>query len=286
MFFHIGSSRLTNFPNFVKHNNLYINFDSGWHRATDANNNILLYKGYMDDFSLSEKLSEIGSEVTPSFNGNFCVFQLTDGGVSIKTNISRGFPLWHGDNGVTNLTPNSTQIWADSIVSVNDDLSITERKYDVIGPCDSSPLSFNSVVELVDDILSKKILSLANNTSHPLKIFLSGGVDTMSLYSYVKKFDIPHEFVTYLHTDLDYFYLKNHTTIKKFWCYNQIHHWNAPCTLISGAYGDEFTARGPSTINLIAKYYGSSIPLLMEEFPNALHSSFFKRYNYWILSSG
>jgi hypothetical protein len=45
------------------------------------------------------------------------------------------------------------------------------------------------------------------------------------------------------------FYLANSSDIKKYWGYRQIHHWQMPCVLASGAPGDEFMLRSPTTAN-------------------------------------
>jgi glutamine synthetase adenylyltransferase len=94
----------------------------------------------------------------------------------------------------------------------------------------------------------------------------------------VLKLNIPHVLVNYLHTDLDYFYLKNHHTLSNFWGYKQIHYWSSPCVLLSGTPGDEFTVRSPTTANMMLKHHSESIDDLLDSFKESLHYRYFLRY--------
>jgi hypothetical protein len=72
----------------------------------------------------------------------------------------------------------------------------------------------------------------------------------------------------------------NFGTIKhNFWGYSQIHHWNDPCILTSGAPGDEFMMRSPTTADLLLKFYKKQMTteLETEQWKSCLHYEYFHR---------
>ena len=283
MFFHIGPSELTNFPVHYRHGKLHINLDSGWHHDVDHHGNLLIYKGYLDDYEISTKLAEIAAQEEPIFRGNFCLFKLFDQGISVKTDCTRSFPIWYdAASGINNLVSGNYTVWADSYVTLLDDFELVESKVDIIGCVPCVEQSLDIVLDQVDQLLLQKIKKFFDNNKLPVNVFLSGGMDTMLLYSYIKRLDIPHTLIDFNHIDHDYFYLNNHDSIGRFWGYNQIHHWRTPCVLVSGAPGDEFTARSPTTANMLLKYHGLSIPALLQRdsAAEALHYTYFNNSKY------
>jgi hypothetical protein len=278
MFFHIGSKMLENFPVVHHHGNLYINIDDGWTATRDQYNNLLLYKGYLDEYPIQDKLLDIAAQEEPRFLGNFCLIKCFDQGVSIKTDRLRSFPMWYDAKlGITNLQELDWNIWTDSFAMLTHDLQLVESKFDLLGTVESSTLSFDQVVDVIDAILTNKVKQFAKNNTLPLRSFLSGGIDTGLLYSYLVKHQIDNTLIDYSHIDFDYFYLKNHQTLSKFWGYNQIHHWKEPCVLLTGAPGDEFTVRSPTTANMMLRYHGTSITQLLTDskYQDCLHRSYF-----------
>lgn len=285
MFFQIGKLA-DNFPCQFKHKNLFIGTDSGWTETRDQHNNLILYKGYLDDGDLDSSLEKICNQEDPLYHGNFCVIKCFDKGVTVKADKLRSFPIWYDkDQGITNLQTFDRTCWTDSYVMLDFDFNLIESKFQIIDNISNQTLSLNEVVKQVDTRLSNKIQNFFNNNKLPVKVFLSGGIDTMFLYSYIKKFNIDHELVKCSHIDYDYFYLKNHYNLSKFWGYNQIHHWKEHCVLASGAPGDEFTVRSPTTANLILRYYNTSITELLNNnlYKDSLHYTYYNKEKYKLI---
>lgn len=280
MFFNISKQVLSNFPYHYKHNSLVVNLDAGWHQAYDQFNNKIFYKGYLDNHSIHNCILDIAEQEEPKFIGNFCLIKCFDKGIAIKTDKYRSFPLWFdADHGLTNLEKCGDAVYTDSFVMISNLLQKVESKFDVIGTVEETALSFQQVVNRIDNILSEKIENfLENNKDLPLHIFLSGGVDTMCLYSYVRKLNLPHKLIRCLHADLDFFFLKNHQTIHNFWGFRQVHYWDSPCVLLSGAPGDEFTLRSPTTANMMLRYHNTGIDELLKAQENSLHYQYFSKY--------
>ena len=85
---------------------------------------------------------------------------------------------------------------------------------------------------------------------------MSGGIDTLTLFSYVKKFTDNYELCNYEHIDFTKFYCNKKHIIDQYWGYKQIHLWKEPSILLTGANGDENLLRSPATITLLLMHYG------------------------------
>jgi hypothetical protein len=258
--------------------------DQGWTHTTLGTVEIL-YKGYADTNSLDQLLEQILCQTEPAITGNFCALVAVDNNIEIQTDQYRSFPIYIG-NGINNLISTDRIAWTDSLVTVHPDLTITETKFDVIGNIDTTPLSVDTVLNNITKILDQKTKSFLKYNHLPVRVFLSGGVDSMLVYSFLKKHFDDYEFVKCSHVDYDYFWLKNSGDIRKHWGYNQIHHWQDPCVLTSGTPGDEFMLRSPTTSDLWLKAHGIQITDLLKD-PNwssCFHAEYFNRKsNYAIL---
>jgi hypothetical protein len=288
MFFHISKTKQDNFPYNHKTNNFIVSLDEGWNHTTDEHHNNIWFKGYLDDAILADHVIHISQEEEPKHSGNFCIIKVFDTGLIVRTDRLRSFPLWyHSEIGLTNLQNIGETYWTDSYIMLNNDLSIIHSKYDVVGTIDDSLLTLDQVIEEVDNILDRKIKLFLDQQSLPIRIFLSGGIDTALIFSYVEKHTNNYKLITGCYTEFDYFYLKNHGKLKNLWGYTQIHHWSESCILASGAPGDEFTARNPLTANLLLKSHNLSIPVLLSnpKYKNCLHYSYYNQQKYFDLWS-
>lgn len=279
MFFNIGLKSLENFPVHYQHENLIINLDSGWTIAEDKHKNKIFYKGYLDNGNLANHVIDISEQEEPLYTGNFCLLKCFNQGITIKTDRYRSFPIWYDSTlGFNNLVKYKETIWTDSFVTLKFNLEKVESKFDIIGQIDTSSLSKTEVIDAVDKILTVKITEFSKKINQPIKVFLSGGIDTTTLFSYIKKLKIPYELVDCYHTDLDYFYLKNHSTLQNFWGFRQFHYWKNSSILLSGAPGDEFTIRSPTTANMMLIAHGLSIEKLLPYHTKDLHYDYFSKY--------
>lgn len=285
MFFSISKTKLENFPCAHYIGDFVINTDNGWQQV-DTDNISIVYKGYIDHCDINKHIVDIVNHTQPIYTGNFCAFVLIDGQIQIKSDLYRGFPIYIGDDSITNLVSKNYTAWADSLITVHSDLTTTETKFDLIGDIDTSPMSVDHVVDEITKILDYKTKSFLAHNTLPIRVFLSGGVDSMLVYSFLKKHTDNYELVKCSHIDYDYFWLKNSGDISKFWGYNQIHHWQDPCVLTSGAPGDEFMLRSPTTSDLWLKAHGMQITDLLSDpkWESCFHANYFnKPANYSIL---
>jgi hypothetical protein len=273
MFFHISDQSQENYPCHWHMGSFCVSTDPGW-QLQQIGTAQVLYKGYADTAPVEDRLLDIVLQTTPHILGNFCALVLVDNTLTIQTDRYRSFPIYINNRSVNNLIPTEHTAWTDSLITVHSDLAVTENKFNVIGHAWLP----TSTVDQIDQWLTDKIKQFSSHNQLPLRVFLSGGVDTLLLYSYIRRLDIPHEMTWNLHTDLDHFYLANSEDIKKHWGYGQIHHWQQPCVLASGAPGDEFMLRSPTTANQYLLKNGTSIPQLLMTNPECLHHAYFTKH--------
>ena len=274
MFFSINSTPLGNFPNHIQLGKLYLNTDNGW-TTVDVNNGVAVYKGYVNDVAIGSAVDDIIQNPEPYLDGNFCLiyFDYSTKLISIKHNLYRSFPLYYGQS-VTNLVAQDNTVWGNGVITVDQDLSVTYTKFDPVGSIDLSLLSESDVVDRIYKRLSNRVQQFLSHNTLPLKVFLSGGVDSMLVFSFIKQFTNNYQLQTAEHCDFDEFWCNNRNYIEEnYWSYTQIHHWRQPCVLSSGAPGDEFLLRSPTTANLFLMGQGTNIPALLSK--PSLHQKYF-----------
>jgi hypothetical protein len=281
MFFSISATQKTNFSNFYQLGKNYLSTDIGWQHKI-INNKTVVYKGYADDDTIDNLLSCIVDQSESKFLGNFCVivYDPVADEIKIKTDKYRSFPIFvDPSHEINNLVKYDYIIWADSLITINSELSVNEVKFDVIGKIDTDPLPLSVAVDKIDKILNLKTQQFVSHNKRPIQVFLSGGVDSLLVYSYLQKYTNDYQLVKCQHIDYDRFWLLNSHLLKQFWGYQQIHHWNHPCVLTSGAPGDEFMLRSPTTVDLLLKANNYSMLELLSQpqWNNCLHYSYYQK---------
>ena len=275
MFFHIDHTFDSDFPDHWTLGMFCVSTDPGWKRALIFGMDIL-YKGYADSAPLDSLLEQIIIQSAPRLTGNFCVIAVCDGSLQIQTDRYRSFPIYIGQQNINNLVPQDRTAWTDSLITVHRDLEVTENKFDAIDKIDTTEIDFHTALDLVHDILLEKTQRFLDQNTLPIRVFLSGGVDTMLVYSYLKAAGAEFELVDYEHLEHDYFWRVNSDKIIKHWGYQQTHHWKNPCVLASGAPGDEFMLRSPTTANIYLLYHNTSVPeILNKSDQEYLHREYF-----------
>lgn len=278
MFFSISQTKKENFPNQHNIGNIVVNTDNGWTLHNDKSYTVL-YKGYVDFGNINEILDDIIACDSPRVTGNFCaiVYYKEFKTVKIKSDLHRSFPIYVTDIEITNLVPSDKIMWTDSLVTISENFNIVEDKFDAIGNIDTTKITVKQAADSIIEIIDAKTENLIKNSVHPIRAFLSGGVDSLLVYSFLQKHTSNIELVKSEHFDYDYFTVNNSRNLKKFWAYNQIHHWTESCILATGAPGDEFMLRSPTTANMYLINQGTNIPELLDKNPNVLHRDYFLR---------
>jgi len=277
MFFSISHHDNLDFSHQWHCHGVTVNTDAGWNQ-TIVGDHIVVHKGYAESGTMLEMLPDILQQQRPELLGNFCVIAIGPDQIQIKTDRYRSFPIWfEQQKEITNLVPLSNTAWANNLVSATSGLAVTLHNFNVIGTLDLDPLTESQVVDQVDEILLARTQNFVKHNTLPIRSFLTGGVDSLLVYSYLKRVGADVEVVDYLHIEYDHFWKCNSHHLKKFWGYGQIHHWDTPTVLASGAPGDEFMLRSPETGNMYLSSHGTSIPKLLKTHPNCLHYEHFNQ---------
>ena len=274
MFFSINTQgNDERFPENHIHGGFYIGLDLGWQHKF-INDVLIFYKGYCDTNSVENILEDFLVDPTPAYTGNFGIIIVRNKSLVVTHDLWRSFPLYYNatNNLLGNLPDNNSEkIFADEYVEINNN-TLTKTKFkwlpDVANP--------TNITKEIADILIEKTIAL--NSQSNIKVFLSGGLNTMLCYGLLKKFInkenfelINHEYMLY-----DYFLSYNFDSIKNnFRFYRQIHHWELPTILVSGSCGDEYFLRGPGTVAIWAAWHDINIIDECEKFPNGYQTSYY-----------
>jgi hypothetical protein len=262
MFFHIGKHFNTDFPCHWQLGEFHVSTDQGW-TITQRLGVKILYKGYADSAALCTLLEDIICQQTPHLLGNFCVIAQVDGCLQIQTDLYRSFPIYISDHEINNLVRADHVAWTDSLITVDRDFDVIEDKFNAIDDIDTTELSLDQALDQVHSILTIKTAKFLSHNQLPLKVFLSGGVDTMLVYSYLVAAGAAFELLDYDHLEHDYFWRNNSHLLTENWGYQQTHHWKTPCMLASGTPGDEFMLRNPVSADFYLRHLGTTLSQLI-----------------------
>jgi len=175
----------------------------------------------------------------------------------------RSFPLWHDTTSVTNLSPLEQPVYADTKLLVGSDMSISKERFAPYSK-EFDKWDDNRVIDTIDSILLSTFENFLTNNDKPIRLYITGGIDTITLWAYLDKFTKNYEICDYNYVKHTLFYKNNKHALKKFWAYNQIHLWDEDCVLVTGGNGDENLLRGPYTLALMLKHYGLTLEDILQ----------------------
>lgn len=280
MFFEISKTTNNLFGSTIPlPNGLVFNSDLGWQTFSIKDTHII-YKGYhTESFNQQTLFEQMIIDPTPRYHGNFCML-LSDGThTTITHNIDRSFPLIRKDNCISNLyIEPGKNIWADCFLKVDGAFTVEKNYFDAFQK-KYQQYSFDEALEKVHHILLNTFENFLKQNKKPIKIFLSGGIDTLTCYTYLDYFTKNYELVDYEYHKFTHFYKQNyHERIRKFWGYTQCHTWgDSPAVLVTGSCGDEYFLRGPITANLILMHHNVNVFELFKDKDNCYHYHYFNR---------
>lgn len=232
-----------------------------------------MIKGYADEVPLAEIPTHPDRR---QLRGNFCLFETQGDSVEIIHGAERTFPMWRSADAVTNLYAEGEQVWADKRLRVNADLGCELTRE--ITWQEATVRDDTDLVDKVHEILISKFRSFLAHNRLPLKLFLTGGIDTTTVWAYLDHLGADYELVDYEYIKHTPFYLANVSSIKAHNFYNQTQLWDEDCVLVSGACGDEMLLRGPKTLSMALARHGIELEGLTRE--NDYHHEYYARYKH------
>jgi len=260
-------------------NGAYFNSDLGWTTHTIANH-IVYFKGYvLERKPIEDIIEELVVDPTPRHKGNFVAIICNATNSTITHNVCRCSPLQYIDKEcVTNLEKNLPGVWADQYVQISSDLTVTRIKGFDPFVASYDTLEYTDALNQIHEILNNSFEIFLSKNTRPLKVFLTGGIDSLTLYTYIKSFTNNFELVKCNYHKFTEFYVKNIFAIRDHWGYINSHSWGEePTALLTGGCGDEYFLRGPATLNAIARYHNFSVLDLMRSNPDCYHFEYYQR---------
>ena len=284
MFFLLAKQEDLSYPNIHKvSDNAFLMLDDGWDRVT-YDDGVCFVKGYIDDKYINQEIENI-VRCNKTYTGNFCVICVSsDSRIKILNDIMRSFPIMYNKKCVTNLPCYGIAYktaWADKNVTMHSDLRVVNS----YGICEEihNKSSYNidydnngtdaDIIDKIDMLLDTKIKKFAAHYDH-IKCFLTGGLDSMLIYSYLKK-HTSVDLIWEQHFEYDYFWCNHHTDIlQSNLTYPQLHHWKKPSVLVSGTSGDETMLREPTITSLYLQYNNTDLIQELANDNNYYHASY------------
>lgn len=247
MFFELSKRKNKNFSsNYTISNNFFLNLDDGW-SITHIEKYKIYLKGYCENYKELELCKKICQKSSEQFYGNFTAIVESEDEIVIINDNFRSYPIFfdRAKNVLSNLFlegekfdykhnckfDKKNELFTFSKIKI--DYKILKKK------------SLEEIIKKIDDILENNIKRFIENNKKPIKIFLTGGIDSLLIYSYVKKFTNNFEIIDYEHRKWTKFSKDNWgQIIKTSDEYKFSHSWgDTPTALISGHHGDQFFMR-------------------------------------------
>ena len=246
MFFSISKQQNNDFPNHIRWGEFFVDFDNGW-AVTD-------------------------STISKGHEGKSCKIQYTVNSIQLTTGIRQTFPIFINDEKfiVSNLL-HLPEFFVGDVSITTDSITRTKTAEPTFVKLD---LTDDKIIDHINTTIEQSILNF--KFDKPVKLFLTGGVDTLLLAAYVVKHGIPYELVNYEHFDLDYFMCHNRSKLKQFWAYKSLQYWRTPEVLLSGANGDEMLMRNPHDACITLNHFGEDIIEVSKQ-QHYYHSNYFTK---------
>lgn len=274
MFFKISPDQDRRFPvRYALPNNLWLNVDAGWTELESMHGRVY-WKGYCYQYPIGRSLADhLFINPVPNLAGNFvAVLVAHDGHIHISHDDCRSTPLLINRDQLGNIGLEGEPVWSDTVCTLHNSI-VVQEKYDAVGSITSTRTLFSDAVDLIHHRLTQHFQWLKRQR-RPIRVFYSGGIDTLTCIAYLRALDINHELITGEHYDYDRFTTEFSNDLLQYWGYRQIHHWRDACYLVSGAPGDEYFMRGPSECNLMLMHMGKTVEDILR--PTDYHYEYFR----------
>jgi hypothetical protein len=124
---------------------------------------------------------------------------------------------------------------------------------------DFSPMSEDDAITAIDSVIDNNFKNILSKNKDPIIVMITGGIDTILGFSYLKKYTDNYKILTYEHIDFTDFICKNWALFKKRNSSEGFLHFNGSNLILAGGWGDERLLRDPRICNLNFKLHNSSI---------------------------
>jgi hypothetical protein len=281
MFFELSKKNNKNFSyNYAISSNFFLNLDDGW-SITNIEKYKIYFKGYCENYNELELCKKICQKSSEQFLGNFTAILESEDEITIINDNFRSYPIFFDkkENIVTNLFLEGEKVDYKHCFNFNKKNELFTFKKNKIDYNILEKQSLEQVINKIDVILENNIKYFIDNNKKPLKIFLTGGIDSLLIYSYVKKFTKNFEIIGYEYRKWTKFSRDNWgQIIKTSNEYTTSHSWgDSPTTVISGHYGDQFFMRELLTFLLYLRSHNKNFDIESKIFQKSYSYNWFMK---------
>lgn len=272
MYFELSSTKNPKFTEFNQiSDNFYLSSDIGW-VSYKKKNATVYFKGYqLTDFTEAKFIDQIIKDPTPKFNGFFiAIICYNNGKIVVTFDMDRGTHIHYNSENifVSNILTDErgTQVVGGKEYIIIENNSLSTPSYNLLEKYfDFTPMSEEEGIEAIDLVIRKNIQTMLSKNKDPIIVMITGGVDTILAFSYLKQYTSNYKILTYEHIDFTEFICKNWAMFKKRNSAEGLLHFHGRNLIVSGGWGDERLIRDPRMSNLNFKLHGSSVLNEVEE---------------------
>lgn len=272
MYFEISSHKNPKFTVVSKiSENLYFNSDLGWATFKKADATVY-FKGYqLSELTDKKFINQIIKDPVPRYNGLFiAVICYTDGKIVITFDLDRGTHIQYNPetlfvSSMLNTGQETNDLGGKEYIIIENGI-MSRPLYDMFeNYLNFEPMSEEEGMDAIDIVVRKNIENMLSKNKDPIIVMITGGVDTILAFSYLKQYTENFKILTYEHIDFTEFICKNWAMFRKRNTAEGLLHFHGRNLIVSGGWGDERLIRDPRMSNLNLKLHGSSVLNEIEE---------------------
>lgn len=283
MFFHISQNKNNNFPNCIKLNQTFFaNLDDDWQIINDEKN-LILFKGLIGIQNLN--IESIKKEKEGSYTA---IVVDNDNNIHILHDQFRSYPLFYNKEKkiITNLYQENMyggnryeleKIYSDNVLQINEKGEIIINQNNIEYNIPTEKHSLNDAVYKINELLNKSISAFCDTNKKPIKIPITGGVDSLLIYSILKNKKINFEILDFEHKEWDYFLRQNFKDIlktSKQFIVSSI--WKDQSNVVAnGHYGDQIFMREVWLLILFCRLNDINYNDIKDNFKSSYNYEFF-----------
>lgn len=262
-------------PKFIEYSkiseNLYFNSDPGWTSFKQTNATVY-FKGYqISDFDDGQFIDQIIKNPEPRFNGLFiAVICYNDGKIVITFDLDRGTHIQYNQSPIfvstmLNTGNESYDLGGYQYITIENNI-LSTTSYDMFkNYLNFEPMSEDEAIDAIDLVIRKNFEIMLAKNKDPIIVMITGGVDTIMGFSYLKQYTDNFKILTYEHIDFTEFICKNWASFKKRNSAEGMLHFHGRKLILAGGWGDERLIRDPRMGNLNLRLHGSSVLAEIED---------------------
>lgn len=241
--------------------NLYLSTDLGW-EVLNINNTLVYFKGYQTSFdSHQDFINEIINNPVPRFKGLFIGIICKGNTIELTFDVDRGTHIYYSDNKISTFNlENNLQVLPPIQYIIIDNYEVTFKNFDPLEKyLNFEPLSEDEVFYSIDKVIENNFNKILPRCMSPILVMITGGLDTLLAFSYLKKYTSNYKILTYEHIDFTEFICKNWRVFKTRNNNEGFLHFHGTHVILGGGWGDERLLRDPRICNLNFKLNNTTV---------------------------